>query len=334
MRKKVTMEMVAKAAGVSRATVSLVARNSPLVSDATRELITKTMKDMDYVADRAAARLRSNSSGTVGLIVPNLINPFFIDFLAGAERTMADEGRVILLANSYDDTERQEDILQRFREHSVDGIILCPAVGTPPELLSRIANWGIPVIQAMRAVSPTESDYAGTDNASGMLSAVRHLTALGHQRIVFVSVSSRSSARAERVGAFHQGLAEADGVEGTIIETEFSLDGAIEAGARIKDEAADATGIICFNDIVAAGVMQGLRQSGAVPGETHAIIGFGDLPVARMAYPQLTTVATNPGNTGSSASTLLARRLGKPDAPFERVLTVPSLVVRGSTFAL
>ena len=147
-RKKVTLAEVARVAGVSRATVSLVVRKSPLVADHTREKVEKVMADLDYVRDIGAARLRNNSSRTVGVIVPNLVNSFFTEFLSGVEQVMGEDDRVVLLANSQDDPVRQNDILQRFRGHGVDGVILCPAEGTDPELPLRLRHRGVPVVQA------------------------------------------------------------------------------------------------------------------------------------------------------------------------------------------
>jgi len=109
-------------------------------------MVERVMADLDYVRDIGAARLRNNSSRTVGVLVPNLVNSFFTEFLTGVEQVMRAQDRVVLLANSEDEPQRQDEILQRFRGHGVDGVILCPAAGTDPALPARIQRMRAPTM--------------------------------------------------------------------------------------------------------------------------------------------------------------------------------------------
>ncbi|WP_374298282.1 LacI family DNA-binding transcriptional regulator [Paracoccus sp. (in: a-proteobacteria)] len=329
-QKRVTLEEIAQAAGVSRATVSLVVRKSPLVADHTRARVEQIMAEMDYVRDIGAARLRNRSSRTIGVIVPNLVNSFFTEFLSGVEEVMARDDRVVLLANSHDDPRRQDEILQRFRGHGVDGVILCPAVGTAPELPGRIAGWGMPLVQALREVGPP-TDFAGADYISAVSLAMRHLVAQGCRRVAFLSVSARTSAREERLAGYARALAETGAEDAGIVEADLTWEGAARSAAQILALDTRPDAVLCFNDILAAGLMAGLRQAGCEPGRDLAVVGLDDLPLAALTYPTLTSVAMDAPGIGRKAARLLARRLADFGAPPEQDIVAPRLVVRGSS---
>ncbi|SNR69542.1 LacI family DNA-binding transcriptional regulator [Puniceibacterium sediminis] len=330
--KKVTLDMIAQVAGVSRATVSLVVRKSPLVADRTRKKIEQVMADLDYVRDIGAARLRNNSSRTIGVIVPNLVNSFFTEFLSGAERIMGEDDRVVLLANSHDDLSRQDDILQRFRGHGVDGVILCPAEGTEPGLLTRIQGWGMPVVQSLREVGQDLTDYAGADYIEGVRLAVQHLVDHGWRRIAFLSVTAHTSASDERLKGFARALALTGAEDADTVEVELTWDGAAGSAEKVLALPNRPTGVLCFNDILAAGLMLGLRRAGLEPGVDVAVVGLDDLPLAQLTYPPLTSVAVFPEQIGASAARLLVRRLADATAPIERSIVSPQLMARQSSW--
>ena len=330
-RKRVTLDEVARIAGVSRATVSLVVRKSPLVADHTREKVEQVMADLDYVRDIGAARLRNNSSRTVGVIVPNLVNSFFTEFLAGVERVMGEDDRVVLLANSQDDPRRQEEILQRFRGHGVDGVILCPAAGTDPDLPARMRRWGLPVVQSLREIGRDATDYAGADYIEGVRLAVQHLVGLGRRRIAFLSVSARTSAREERLAGFARALAETGATDAGIVEADRTWEGAAHSAAEVLALRSRPEAVLCFNDVLAAGLMLDLRRAGLEPGRDMGVVGLDDLPLAELTYPPLTSVAMDPAGIGVAAARLLARRLADAGAPVERSILAPRLVVRESS---
>lgn len=329
-QKRVTLEEIAQAAGVSRATVSLVVRKSPLVADHTRARVEQIMAEMDYVRDIGAARLRNNLSRTVGVIVPNLVNSFFTEFLSGVEEVMAQDDRVVLLANSHDDHSRQNEILQRFRGHGVDGVILCPAVGTDAGLPGRIAGWGMPLVQALREVGPP-ADFAGADYVAAVGLAMQHLVGQGRRRVAFLSVSAPTSAREERLAGFDRALAETGATNAGIVEADLTWEGAARSAGAILALKTRPDAVLCFNDVLAAGLMAGLRRAGCEPGPDLAVVGLDDLPLAALTYPPLTSVAMDAPRIGRNAARLLARRLTTPEAPPRRDILAPRLIVRDSS---
>lgn len=331
MPKKITLQEVARVAGVSRATVSLVVRKSPLVAAHTREKVEQVMADLDYVHDIGAARLRNNSSRTVGLIVPNLVNSFFTEFLSGVERVMEQDDRVVLLANSHDDAARQDAILQRFRGHGVDGVILCAAEGTDPGLLQKLQRWNLPIVQSLREIGDGQTDYAGADYIEGVGLAVRHLVERGHRRIAFLSVTALTSAREERLVGFAQALKQTGAEDAGVVEAPLTWEGAAQSASRILALGSRPTAVLCFNDVLAAGLMLGLRHAGCEPGRDIDVVGLDDLPLAQLTYPPLTSVAMTPDRIGMAAARLLSRRLDAGDAAIERAIIKPQLILRESS---
>ena len=150
MQKRATVKDIAKRAGVSPATVSLVLRNSPLVARPTRERVRSSITSLGYVYDRAAANLRARQTQTVGLIVCEITNPFYAELTAGIDEALDRAGWVAFLANTAESPLRQDRFIERMREHRVDGLLLSPAEGTDPEIIERLHRLGLPVVQVLR----------------------------------------------------------------------------------------------------------------------------------------------------------------------------------------
>lgn len=328
--KQPTLLHVAEKAGVSRATASLVVRGSPLVSQATRSRVEAAMAELGYVYNLGAARMRASRSRTVGVIVPNLTNPFFAVLLAGIEAVLETAGLAVILANSNEKIEKQDGFVRRMREHGVDGLIICPAEGTEKELAEDAAKWGMPLVQALRIVPETVSDYAGTDYRGGMLEATNHLIALGHKRIAFISGNRRHSARADRLEGFLAAM-DGGGLEPLfVLELALTHAAARAAAPEIMHRAAPPTALICFNDVVGLGLHRGLSDLGVALGSDVSLIGFDDVAEAGLVRPGLASVATEPFKVGESAARLLLRRIGEPEAEFRHEIEPTRFVPRNS----
>ena len=205
----VTLMDVAKHLGVSRATVSLVVRNSPLVAEATRQRVLAAFEALGYVYNRHAARMRSQSTKTVGVVVNDITNPYFSTLIRGVEACLGRSGFVTFLGNSDESLERQSWFLETVREHSIDGLVICPAETTRVLDVRRILSWGIPSVFASRYVAGIEVDYVGIDNRQGMALATAHLIGLGHRRIALIGGQTRSSTGRDRESGYFAALAKA-----------------------------------------------------------------------------------------------------------------------------
>lgn len=329
-RKRVTLLDVAREAGVSRATASLVIRKSPLVGAVTRRRVEAAIESLGYVYNLGAARMRAARSRTVGVVIPNLTNPFFAELLAGIEETLDESDLVVILANSRESEPRQATVIRRLREHGVDGLIVCPAVGTGTKLLSDAAEWGLPLVQALRYVSDTAGDYAGTDYAGGMKQAVDHLYDLGHRRIAFVTGRTMHSAHAERLAGFKAAMAAHGLADDLVLAIPLTHANAVAAAARLLQGDDPATAAVCFNDVVGLGLASGLFDLGVEVGSAFSVIGFDDVAEADLTRPKLTSVATHPRAIGEAAARLLAERVADPQRAARRIVKPTDLMKRQS----
>ena len=323
-----TLNDVAQEAGVSRATVSLVLRDSPLVAAATRNRVTEAMASVGYVYNRGAARLRTGMSGTIGLIVPEITNPFYAELTAGIDDTLDVEGKLSFLANSKERPERQERFLRRIREQGVDGIILCAAEGSTAALAAQLRTWRLPFIQILRAIDDTIGDFVAPDFRLGIQIAVDHLVEQGHRRITLMPSIRNTSAARERIDAFGTVLHRLGLTPVSIVPCATDRAAAVDAMKVLLQATERPTAVICHNDLMALGVMHALRSRGLVPGRDLGVIGFDDIPDATNAVPRLTTVATAPATVGREAAKLLLRRIASPTGSPERILIAPRLMVR------
>ncbi|WP_117193306.1 LacI family DNA-binding transcriptional regulator [Rhizobium terrae] len=328
-KSRVTLLDVARRANVSRATASLVIRKSPLVGAETRARVEEAMRELGYVYNMGAARLRAERSHTVGVIVPNLTNPFFAELLSGIEAVIDAAGMVVILANSGDLVERQDTVMRRMREHGVDGVIFCPAAGTERQFLHQLIEWHLPLVQALRHISD-EVDYAGADYAAGMRQAVDHLASLGHKSIAFAVHGPIHSAYHERIEGFREAM-HARGLDSGLIVRMPNQTAQIPSAAHLLFEGVERpTAVICFNDVIALGLNAGLTDLGLKVGGNFSLIGFDDVAEADVIRPRLTSVSTAPVTIGENAARLLLDRLTDPLAPPRRVVTETQLHIRQS----
>lgn len=288
------------------------------------------MVELGYVYNLGAAGMRASRSRTVGVIVPNLTNPFFAVLLAGIEAALETAALAVILANSNENVEKQNGFIRRMREHGVDGLIICPAEGTEKALVEDSARWGMPLVQALRFVPGTVSDYAGTDYRGGMLEVTSHLIAVGHRRIAFINGNREHSARSERLEGF---LAAMDGSglqPSFVLELQLTHRAARAAALEIMGRPAPPTALICFNDVVGLGLHRGLCDLGVEIGREVSLVGFDDVAEADLIRPALASVATEPFKVGQSAARLLLRRIGEPDAEFRHEIEPTRFVLRSS----
>ena len=328
---RVRLKDVAAHAGVSRATVSLVLRKSPLVKAETRAKVEEAMAGLGYVYNRSAANLRSGASRTVGLVLCEIITPNFAQFTAGIDEVLGTEGYMAFIGNAAEDAARQREVLVRMQEHGVDGLVVVASENTRADALEEGACARIPCVLAQRRVEGFPADYVGPDYGAGMELITEHLIALGHRNIAFIGGVRRIAPLAERMAGFHRALRRHKLKSGPVVPCAVIERSSGYAAARellAKGEIPSA--IVCYNDVVALGVMLALDERGLVPGRDVAVVGCDDVDEAGLHRPALTTFTTDPRVVGREAARLLLRRVAHPDRPREEIIVPPRLVIRQS----
>lgn len=330
-RRRTTLADIARACGVSAATVSLVLSGSSAVAVATRRRVEAEIQRQGYVYNRAAANLRRKVSSSVALVINDLSNPFVAEFAAGVDEALAERGCVLLLGSSGESVARQRAVLSSLMEHAPAGVILTPAEGTAAADLQPVVGQHTPLLLFNREVPASDWDYLGADNTDGARRATEHLLAQGHRRIAFFGGHRDSSSCRQRI----EGYAAALQAAGIVPEPRWIIEC---APTRLQAAAATAalfardpapTAAVTYNDGVALGLMMGLRARNIRPGEEFAITGFDDIPEASVTVPTLTTLGTAPRALGRQAVALVLDR--PADAAPRRIITPVQLVARDSS---
>lgn len=324
----VTIRDVARRAGVSTSTVSRTFTAPGLVSPETRELVSAAAAELGYRPNLAARGLVTGRTGNLGIIVPDLGNPFFPSVLQGAQARAREADHAIFLADSGEDPRLEAELIRAMAKQ-VDGVILCS---------SRASTADLQELAALTEIVLLNRRYVGLpavlmDSAGGMRQAAAHLAALGHRRIAYLSGPRTSWSNRER----RRGLAVAARELDLDVVEPGPLPPTFDAGYQAADLAlaAGVTGVVAYNDLMALGVISRLSDRAVpVPAEM-SVVGFDDIPMAAMCTPPLTSVAMPSVAAGRACVDLLLHLLGPdgagaPDGRSQRRL--PSqLIVRGST---
>lgn len=320
-----TIDRVAAAAGVSRATVSRVMNGSPTVAPELADRVRAAAAALQYQPSPAARSLALGRTGTVSLIVPDLSNPMFQDVLRGLSQAAGLHGYRLLVAESNEDPKEEAILAAEARRHS-DGLVLAsPRV--PDPVLRELSTTLAPLVLLNRDVPGVELPSLSVDYRAGIAMLVDHLLELGHRRLLYLAGPAASVSNRDRARALRE-RADPD----TLTVTE------VPCGARFEDGHAaaeaivssGATAVVAFNDMVAFGAMSALHERGIdVPGDI-SITGFDDIPFARYTTPPLTTASIPKNELGAQAWERL-RALLSQQSPGHNVRFQPRLEVRAST---
>ncbi|MEY9776459.1 LacI family DNA-binding transcriptional regulator [Arthrobacter sp. MW3 TE3886] len=326
----VTLEDVGKHAGVSRATVSLVARGSQRVASETSKRVKLSMAELGYVYNRHAAGMRQQQTMLLGFVATDIQNPFFAQVTMSIESVARKAGYTLLVGYSHDDPLDQQELITTMAQRRVDGILLQPSLGTTGQVAVDAGN--VPIVQLVRSFSD-EFDYVGLDNIQAGKDVAAHIAAIGAKSALFIGAPEGSAARQERLRGITSGL---EGLqvrfsENEAVVTKNNLDGGSYGTAFALDHGMLPDVIVAHSDAVALGVYVELRRRNIEPGRDIAVIGFDDIPLASALFPTLTSVGTLDGKLGEVAAETMLWRLQSPQEPprQSRVRTV--LRVRAST---
>jgi LacI family transcriptional regulator len=327
----VTILDVAAAANVSKSTVSLVLQGSGLIRDETAGRVREAARKLGYIYNRRAADLRRKSSNTIGVLINDLMNPFFAEVLVGLERKLVDAGYIVLMAHTNESQERQEQVLLTMREHHAAGLALCPALGTRPSLTKTVQSWGIPLVVMVRTLGNGSYDFAGSDNAHGVRLATEHLIHAGHRRIGFLG-GLAGPVLAQRLRGYRAALEQA-GIpydQRLVLAANPTRAGGHEAMKALLEGQQPVTAAACYNDLVAFGALSALGDRGLRAGVDFALMGFDNVLDAAHSNPRLSTVDIRPSELGEQAANLLMARIENPGAARQQYLATPQLVLRQS----
>ncbi|TYC64430.1 LacI family transcriptional regulator [Rhodobacterales bacterium] len=313
MVQKITRIMdVAKAAGVSTATVSRALSNPDLLTEATRETVFAAIRSTGYRVNRTARNLRTRQAGAVLVLVPNLGNPFFSQILAGISETLGERELSVLIADTSDPAISDKPLVDYFLDSQIDGMISLDG-GLDECELQRFDDNGFSgrFVFACEWVHGSGLPSVRSDNGRGARLAVRHLHAMGHRKIAHLTGPENNVlTHARREGMIEErarlGLPARDE---WIIRGDFSLQSGQMAAQKILAMDERPSAVFCASDQVAFGLMSTLSAGGLRVPEDISVIGFDDIELSEFYVPPLTTIRQNRRALGSKAAALLLERI-------------------------
>jgi DNA-binding LacI/PurR family transcriptional regulator len=320
----VTSVDVAKHAGVSQSTVSLVfsGKGRGRVSETTAERVRRSARELGYRPNAAAQALRTGASRAVALLVPDMTNPFFSRVLRGAQRAAAEAGYIVILVDTQNDRHWESQSFEALRAGPVDGYLLFEV--TAPEALGPDENVVLMETEAPRRPS------VRFDGEAGAAAAFEHLIELGHRRIGHLAAAFRALTFQHREESRRRVLAAAglDPDAQPRVMTPISIEDAHRNAGILLDE--KPTAVFCDDDVIAAGMYLAARDRGVRIPDELSVIGFDDMDFARVLGPPLTTVALDAQLLGATSFALLEARMSG-ERTRERIVLPVELLVRGST---
>lgn len=334
-RRRITIDDVARSAGVSNGAVSLAMSGQSGVAESTRERIIAAADGLGWRPSFGARALRRSRAFAVGLVVardPELIgaDPFFPSFIAGVESHLRDHDYSLVLQVVRDDPIAERDAYRRLaREGRVDGVLLTD-LRRRDLRLPLIEELKLPAVSVGRAMERTSIPIVAVDDRIGVREGVNHLLSLGHRRIAFVGGTRGYVHSASRLAAWRQAIRTAGVAAGHVVTADFTGAGGAAAMTRLLDLAEPPTAIVFANDMMAIAALSVASQAGIDVPRELSIIGFDDVPLAAYVNPPLTTVRQDVVSWGrAAAASLLSQVEGQELAV--ATLPPPHLVLRAST---
>ena len=334
MNKRVTIADVAEEAGVSMMTVSRAINHKEGISEDTRLRILEIAERLGYRPSGVARALATNRSCSLGLVIPDVANPFFSQIVRGAEDLAYDSGYNVFLVNTAEDTEREEAALESLLEKHVDGVIWCSS-RLPTESVNNYTDSFPFTVLINREINTTQRNYAtiNVDDSLGAQKAVSFFTAQGHTKIGLIAGPEGSTSSQRRRTGYQKGLVENNIAyrPELIINCKPRIESGYQATKQLLSTYENISAILAYNDLVAFGVFQACEEIGKRIPEEISVIGFDDIPLASIVKPRLSTLRTDKRGLGRLAMKTLIQLI-EGDEAVERNITIqPTLILREST---
>ena len=332
-----TVRDVARLAGVSAMAVSRVVNNQPGVSAEARVKIEAAIAKLDYAPSRVANSLVSQKTSLLGMIVPDVSNPFFGPIVRGAEVAARRAGYRLLLCNSESDLRLELDYVTDLVAHRVEGLILAPVGDASTGHLKRIIDRNFPIVLIDRHLKGLACDSVTLDNVAAARELVGHVVAMGHRRIAFIMDADEASTGEERLAGYRMALEEADipFAADLVFKTSTDQLGGYRAAQQVLAMKDRPTSIFAVNNMTAIGVVQALHQAKLDVPRDMSLVCFDDVQHLAIIAPFLTVIDQPAEAMAETATKMLLERIGGDAGSVPRAVTFPGrLIVRQSVATL
>jgi DNA-binding LacI/PurR family transcriptional regulator len=306
-----TIKDIARQAGVSHTTVSRALHNSPLLSEETIQRIQMIANELGYHPSFAARSLKTNRSQALGVIVSHIADPFFSEILQGIDDVAQANGYSLFIAAAQHDSQRESAIVQSMRDHSVDGVILC-SPQMPIEKRQELQSFHIPIVAIN---NQSEEDYSYAiyhDDVDGGRQACEYLVRIGHRCIAYLGDAASGRTTRERLSGFRQVMTD----HGLVIPDDYlyqvpgnNFINGLSAAEYFLSLSKIPSAIICYNDILAIGLMKGFNLAGIHIPRDISLTGFDNIQFSDFTNPPLTTIDQPKRSLGAEAARMMLSQL-------------------------
>lgn len=333
--KKTTIYDIAKATGVSIATVSKVINNVGRISQNTRDKIMKAIEELQYQPSMVATALTGKLTYTVGLLIPDLSNPFFAEMARSVEDRGHELGFNLVMCSTDNDPDKVVQYIRLLKQKNVDGIILATGI-KDEKVVKELISHKIPVALIARDMPALAIGTVLVEDFRGGYLATEHLVQLGHRKIAIIVEDLSITSSKERLRGYRYALEERELPfdENRVLVSDFTIEGGKALTKKLLDSADPPTAVFACNDLLAIGAIQAAREKGLKIPDNLSVVGFDNSILATIIDPPLTTVAQPIQDMGHKVMDLLYQEIQGDKHAKQRIVLLPELVVRKSTVSL
>lgn len=326
---KAKLSDIADKAGVSPMTVSRVLNGRGGASPETCDRIRQIAEEMNYRPNALARGLKSDRSHIIGVVVPDIANPFFPEIIRGIESIAMQQGYNLLLCNVVESADRELQILSILESQRVDGVVWCSARLPDKALVQALKSFKATVL-VNRSVDAQLAGSIMIDYRSGASEALRFLWQQGRRRIGIIAGPDNSRGSVERLEGLHTTFRDLGGEAAGVVHCTPDVIGGAQASKRLFEECGRLDGLVCYNDLNAVGALQTCEELGIQVPEDIGIIGFDGIPLAELVRPKLSTLHVDKYGIGQLGMRMLLERIEGKFVQHSIVIR-PQLITRGST---
>lgn len=328
--KKVTMSDIAKKANVSKATVSMVINNRDVsIRKETRDRILTICEELNYIPNGIARSLSTSKSGTLGIILPDITNPFFSEMARAIEDGASDLGYNVIFCNTDNEQAKEEKYTTLLISKLVDGVIFISG-GESSKCIDKLKSNGVPYIMVDRPVKSDENNYGiYCNNKDGVKMGIRYLISKNKKNIVFVEGSSRLENTKERFYGYKEVMQEHNLYNKSLVfQGDFNIESGIEVTKDIIKKLKNIDAIFYSNDVMAYGGMKVLLRNGYKIPEDISIMGFDNINISKFIEPELTTISQPIYSMGRKACEMIIKLINKEENINKKVYFDTELIIR------
>lgn len=313
MKKGITIKDIARKLNMSVSTVSKALNNNPSISELTRERVQQFAKNAHYVRNEAARHFKQNRSFTIGVIMPDLLDQFYVLAVNGVEEVANKKNYNVLISQTHEDNEKERDVVENMMRNRVDGVIIAVTKNTKNiELFKRLLQTGIPIVFFSRSFAQPEFDFVSTDNEGGALRAVNFLIDRGHKRIAHLMGPSLFKTSHQRLEGYKKAL-KAHHIAydpGLVMEIDFTQEKTFNTVEKLMQLEHPPTAFFTFKNYLSLDVISFLKRNHAELIDKTDVIGFGNLPLIKyLDHKPAASIDENSFGMGVEAASLIFKRI-------------------------